>query len=75
MAPLQLETIENCLKIWSNPGELVYSPFAGIGSEGYVSLKLDRRFIGCELKPEYAEIAVKNLNAAIEEKNEQLLFA
>lgn len=61
IAPLQLETIERCVRLWSNPGETVFSPFAGIGSEGYVSLQHDRKFIGIELKPEYWKQAVINL--------------
>lgn len=58
---LQLGTIERCIRLWSNPGETIFSPFAGIGSEGYVAVKLGRRFIGCELKPLYARTAAKNL--------------
>lgn len=61
IAPLQLETIRRCLMLWSNPGEICFSPFAGIGSEGYMALKHGRKFIGIELKPEYAKIAYKNL--------------
>ena len=49
IAPLQLPLIERCVRLWSNPGELVCSPFAGIGSEGHVALKHGRRFVGCEL--------------------------
>lgn len=64
IAPLQLGTIERCIRLWSNPGELVLSPFAGIGSEGYVALTTGRRFVGIELKPEYAATAVKNLRRA-----------
>lgn len=61
IAPLQLSVIERCLKLWSNPGDLVFSPFTGIGSEGYMSVKMGRRFIGSELKKSYYDIAVKNL--------------
>jgi len=61
---LQLGVIERCIRLWSNPGELVFSPFAGIGSEGYEALKQGRRFLGVELKPSYAETAVKNLRRA-----------
>jgi DNA modification methylase len=68
ICPLQLGTIERCIRLWSNPGELVLSPFAGIGSEGYEALRLGRRFVGFELKPEYAGIAVKNLQAAVAAK-------
>lgn len=64
ICPLQLGTIERCVKLWSNPGELVVSPFAGIGSEGYESVRLGRRFFGVELKPSYAATAAKNLHAA-----------
>lgn len=64
IAPLQLETIERCVRLWSNAGDTVLSPFAGIGSEGYVSLKHGRKFVGIELKPEYFSVAVKNLGRA-----------
>ncbi len=60
ICPLQLEVIDRCVRLFSNPGELVFSPFAGIGSEGFVSLKLGRRFYGCELKDEYHAAALKN---------------
>lgn len=61
LAPLQLDVIERCVKLWSNPGDLVLSPFAGIGSEGHVALKLNRRFVGVELKPSYWRVACRNL--------------
>jgi len=61
ICPLQLGTIERCVRLWSNPGEVVCSPFAGIGSEGYVAIQHGRRFLGVELKPEYFEAAAKNL--------------
>lgn len=64
ICPLQLGTIERCIRLWSNKGELVLSPFAGIGSEGYEAVRLGRRFVGCELKPEYFNAAVKNLRRA-----------
>jgi hypothetical protein len=64
ICPLQLGTIERCIRLWSNPGELVLSPFAGIGSEGYEAVRLGRRYWGCELKPSYARVAVKNLQMA-----------
>jgi DNA modification methylase len=72
IAPLQLGTIERCVRLWSNPGELVLSPFAGIGSEGYASLQLGRRFVGIELKRAYWEQARRNLNTAISQSS---LFA
>lgn len=64
ICPLQLDLIERCVRLWSNRGELVLSPFAGIGSEGYVAIEQGRRFIGCELKPSYWSAAVKNLTSA-----------
>lgn len=62
--PLQLQVIERCLQLWSNPGDVVWSPFTGIGSEGYVSLKLGRNFIGSELKTSYFNLASRNLKDA-----------
>jgi DNA modification methylase len=64
ICPLQLPLIERAVRLWSNPGELVCSPFAGIGSEGVVALRHGRRFIGCELKPSYWLTATKHLAAA-----------
>lgn len=64
IAPLQLGTIDRCIQLWSNPGDLILSPFGGIGSEGYMAIKRGRRYIGCELKPEYFGVAVKNLREA-----------
>lgn len=61
ICPLQLGTIERCIKLYSNPGELVLTPFLGIGSEAYTALKFGRRAVGIELKPSYFAIAVKNL--------------
>jgi DNA modification methylase len=61
ICPLQLGTIERCVRLWSNPGDLVLSPFAGIGSEGYEAVRHGRRFLGIELKPEYFDAAAKNL--------------
>lgn len=61
ICPLQLDFIERCVRLWSNPGETVLTPFAGIGSEVYTAVKLGRRGIGCELKPSYWRTAVMNL--------------
>jgi DNA modification methylase len=69
ICPLQLDVIERCIELWSNPGDLVYSPFTGIGSEGYVSLKTERRFVGAELKREYVDVAIKHLHMAAEERD------
>lgn len=75
ICPLQLGTIERCIRLWSNPGELVLSPFAGIGSEGYEAVRLGRRFLGMELKPQYAAVAAKNLATAESQKLQGQLFA
>lgn len=64
ICPLQLGTIERCIKLWSNKGELVFSPFAGIGSEGYQAVRFGRRFLGIELKPAYAAVGARNLREA-----------
>ncbi len=64
LCPLQLGVIERAVKLWSNPGDLVFSPFAGIGSEGYKSLLLHRRFVGIELKGSYYKTACDNLAVA-----------
>lgn len=64
ICPLQLGVIDRVVRLYTNPGELVFSPFTGIGSEGYVSLQRGRRFYGCELKPEYHAQAMKNLAKA-----------
>lgn len=71
VCPLQLGTIERVVRLWSNRGETVLSPFAGIGSEGYVAVKEGRRFIGIELKPLYARTAVRNLEHAEREAHVQ----
>ena len=72
LCPLQLGVIRRALELWTNPGDLVLSPFAGIGSEGYESVRMGRRFLGIELKPEYAKTATSYLESA--EKNCQTLF-
>ena len=64
ICPLQLDLIERALIMWSAPGDTVYSPFTGIGSEGYMSLKLGRKFVGTELKPSYFKQAVQYLQSA-----------
>ena len=66
ICPLQLQVIERGMELWSNPGDLVFSPFAGIGSEGYVSIEMGRRFVGSELKKSYFELAKRNLSEARE---------
>ena len=68
---MQLEVIERAVRLWTNPGDLVLSPFAGIGSEGYVSLKMGRRFVGAELKRSYWEQARRNLAAVVRSAGRQ----
>lgn len=75
ICPLQLGTIERVVRLWSNPGETVLSPFAGIGSEVYQAVKLNRRGIGIELKPEYFNTAIRNMKRLEAEKNCGTLFA
>ena len=89
ICPLQLEVIRRCVLLYSNPGEIVFSPFTGIGSEGYMSLggkspktgkqiRDTRRFYGCELKPEYHRQALRNLESAVAQAatgKQQDLFA
>ena len=64
ICPLQLEVIDRCLHLWSNPGDLVLSPFGGIGSEGWCAVQAGRRYLGVELKRSYYEQAVRNLTEA-----------
>jgi DNA modification methylase len=74
IAPLQLSVIRRCVQMWSNPGETVFTPFLGIGSEVYESAKLNRFGIGIELKDKYFETAVKNVNKVIEKQKQLTLF-
>jgi len=69
ICPLQLDVIERAVILWSNPGDLVYSPFTGIGSEGYKSMQLGRTFVGSELKESYWKQACENLKAATAQQN------
>ena len=75
LCPLALPIIERCVGLWSNPGDVVLSPFAGIGSEGYQALKMGRRFVGVELKDTYFAHAIKNLQAAVAVASQGDLFA
>ncbi len=83
ICPLQLEPIRRCVLLYSNPGELVFSPFTGIGSEGYMAIggrspktkktvADPRRFYGCELKPEYHAKAMENLSKAVSQRDSML---
>jgi DNA modification methylase len=74
IAPLQLSVIKRCVQMWSNVGETVLTPFLGIGSEIYESVKLGRYGIGCELKDKYFYTAVKNVNKAIAKTSQPTLF-
>ncbi len=72
ICPLQLDVIRRGIHLWTNPGDVVLSPFMGIGSEGYVALELGRRFVGAELKASYFHQAARNLEAALSQSS---LFA
>jgi DNA modification methylase len=72
ICPLPLDLIERSIKLYSNPNDVVLSPFMGIGSEGYGALKAGRRFIGTELKEEYWRQATRHLTSA--EQNAPTLF-
>jgi hypothetical protein len=74
ICPLQLQVIHRALQLWSNPGDLVLSPFAGIGSEGWESIRMGRRFIGVELKSSYYREACRNLKVAVQERDTGTLF-
>lgn len=74
--PLQLDVIERIVTLWSNPGERVFTPFMGVGSEVYVPVKMGRFGVGVELKPSYYRQAIKNVAAAAEEEHQAMpLFA
>jgi DNA modification methylase len=75
ICPLQLQVIERALQLWTNPRDIVLSPFMGIGSEGYVSIKTGRRFVGIELKKSYYQQARKNLDSIIQIKQQDSLFS
>ena len=74
ICPLQLEVIRRGIDLWTNPGDVVLSPFTGIGSEGFVAVEMGRKFVGAELKQSYFEQAARNL-AAAEQEQTQDLFA
>lgn len=74
MCPLSLDVIERCIELWTNEGDLISSPFTGIGSEGYSALNMGRRFIGSELKKSYFDVAVKNLSEACKTEKQLSLF-
>ena len=70
ICPLQLDVIERCLQLWSIEGDVVWTPFMGIGSEVYMALKMGRKAIGVELKPSYFELAKRNISNAFERQYE-----
>ena len=74
IAPLQLDVIERCLRMYSNPGDVVFTPFLGIGSEVYMAIKMGRKGIGIELKPAYFDAAVENIKNAEMEMRQTTLF-
>jgi hypothetical protein len=75
IAPLQLQVIERGIQLWTNPGNLIYSPFAGIGSEGYRAVQMRRRFLGHELKESYFKQACANLRNAEAAMEQTTLFS
>lgn len=74
LCPLQLGVIERLIDVWSAPEEIVFDPFNGIGSTGYVALKKNRKYVGCELKKSYFDSSIRNLNSAIAERGALTLF-
>lgn len=74
ICPLQLDVIQRAIELWTNPGDIVLSPFAGIGSEVYQAIKMDRRGIGIELKESYFNQAVKNCKDMEQQKKQGTLF-
>lgn len=74
ICPLQLDFIERCIRLWSNAGETVLSPFAGIGSEPYTAVRLGRKAIGIELKPSYWQTSVENMRTLDSMKDQMSIF-
>ena len=74
ISPLQLTPIRRCLDLWTNPGDVVMSPFTGIGSVGYIAIEMGRRFVGAELKASYYRQACANLRLAERQKDDGTLF-
>jgi hypothetical protein len=74
ICPLQLDTIERLIHLYSNKGDQVFTPFMGIGSEVYQALKMDRRGLGFELKPSYYDVAKKNCAAVLKQRNQVAMF-
>lgn len=74
ICPLQLDTIERVIHLYSNEGETIFSPFGGIGSEGFQAIKMGRKSISIELKESYFNVNVKNHKSAVESNNALSLF-
>jgi superfamily II DNA or RNA helicase len=74
ICPLQLDTIERLIHLYSNKGDTVFTPFMGIGSEVYQAVKMERRGIGFELKESYFDLAKANINKAVENKSQITIF-
>jgi DNA modification methylase len=74
IAPLQLQTIQRLIHLYTNPGDVVLTPFMGIGSEVYQAVKMNRKGIGFELKESYFEMAKKNIASVVVEKNQLAIF-
>jgi DNA modification methylase len=74
ICPLQLGVIERCIRLWSNPREIILDPFAGIGSTGFEAIRLERKSISIELKKEYFDVMIKNLERAGNMKKQGRLF-
>jgi DNA modification methylase len=74
ISPLQLTPVRRCVQLWTNPGDVVFSPFSGIGTAGYVALEMGRRFVGAELKPSYYRQACANLRLAESQRGRTDLF-
>jgi len=72
--PLQLDVIERAIDLWTNKGDIVFSPFMGIGSEIYQAVKMGRKGIGIELKESYFENSYKNIMMAVQESNQVSIF-
>ncbi len=72
ISPLQLDVIERAIDLWTNPNDLVFTPFLGIGSEAYVALQMGRRACGSELKPSYFDLAARNCSEAVMDKQQDL---
>jgi hypothetical protein len=74
ICPLQLDLIDRCIQLWSNPGDVVFSPFGGIGSEPYSAILRDRFGLAIELKPQYYQTAIKNCESAVAKRQQGTLW-